>query len=63
MERKPQEHAAKLVCPMCGKALPVRIVRLTGEMRCTVRCPRCGRTSSVEMKDIQEPPQSGRGDR
>lgn len=52
MEQKTPERAAKLACPACGKALPVRIVKLSGEMRCTVRCPRCGRVSVVEMKDI-----------
>lgn len=52
MERNTTGNPAKIVCPACGKALPVRIVKLTGEMRCTVRCPRCGRTSVVEMKDI-----------
>ena len=52
MEQKTPERAAKLACPACGKSLPVRIVRLSGEMRCTVRCPRCGRVSVVEMKDI-----------
>lgn len=52
MEQKTPERSAKLACPACGKALPVRIVKLSGEMRCTVRCPRCGRVSVVEMKDI-----------
>lgn len=52
MKETMSERAAKLTCPMCGKALPVRIVRLSGEMRCTIRCPRCGRTSVIEMKDI-----------
>lgn len=52
MERMKPGRAAKLACPACGKALPVRIVKLAGEMRCTVRCPRCGRVSVIEMKDI-----------
>lgn len=43
----------KVACPLCGKALPVRIVELRGSLRYTILCRSCKRMSEVEIRDIQ----------
>lgn len=46
----------KVACPLCGKALPLRIVRLEGRLRYTILCKGCKQLSEVEIKDIRQGP-------
>jgi phage FluMu protein Com len=41
-----------LHCPCCGKAFPVRIKTLDGQLLISVRCPNCKRISEISLKDI-----------
>lgn len=50
-ERKDRRYR-KVVCPMCGKAFPVRILELNGTLRYSLRCKECGGESEIEIKDI-----------
>lgn len=51
--RKP--GGVQLSCPLCGKTFPVRVERLEGKVRLSVRCPNCKRVSVIELQDIQTP--------
>ena len=39
-------------CPLCGKAIPVRVKSLVGRLTLSIRCPQCKRVSSIELQDI-----------
>lgn len=51
-EKKAVRKEVKLVCPQCGKALPVRIIELEGRLRYSLVCHKCKAKSEVEIKDI-----------
>lgn len=41
----------KVVCPQCGKALPVRILELNGRLRYSLVCRNCKAKSEVEIRE------------
>lgn len=47
-----REKATQITCPLCGKQLPVRVLRLEGELNLSVRCPSCKRVSEIKLQDI-----------
>lgn len=51
-----EAKGVKVACPLCGKALPLRIVSLQGRLRCTILCKSCKQLSEVEIKDIRQGP-------
>ena len=55
MEKKEQK-LRKIVCPVCGKATNVGIIRLDGVIRYSLKCRSCKNISEVEIKDIQKSP-------
>lgn len=42
----------KVVCPQCGKVLPVRIIELKGKLRYSIVCHRCKAKSEIEIENI-----------
>jgi transcription elongation factor Elf1 len=44
----------KIICPCCGKPLPVRILSLEGKLRYSVKCKACGKVSEVAIENIKE---------
>ncbi len=46
------DREVKVVCPQCGKALPVRIMELEGRLRYSIVCRSCKAKSEVEIRDI-----------
>ncbi|MEZ3418354.1 MAG: hypothetical protein K1V99_03155 [Bacteroidales bacterium] len=51
-ERKDRRYR-KVVCPMCGKAFPVRILELNGTLRYSLRCKECGGESNRVLETIR----------
>ena len=51
-ENNDSKKEVKVVCPQCGKALPVRIIELKGRLRYSIVCRNCKAKSEVEIKDI-----------
>lgn len=51
-EKKSIRKEVKLVCPQCGKALPVRILELKGKLRYSLVCRNCKAKSEVEIQEI-----------
>lgn len=43
----------KVVCPNCGKAMPIRIMELRGILKYSILCKGCKQVSVVEVKDIE----------
>lgn len=41
----------KVVCPQCGKILPVRILDLNGRIKFSVKCRSCGKVSEIAIED------------
>jgi transcription elongation factor Elf1 len=52
MEKKEQK-LRKIICPRCGKATNVGIIKLDGVLRYSLKCRACKEVSEVEIKDIQ----------
>lgn len=52
MERNEQK-LRKIVCPVCGKATNVGILKLDGVLRYSLKCRSCKQVSEVEIKDIR----------
>lgn len=52
MKTKDNQMHTKIVCPQCGKPFPVRILKLEGKIRYSVKCKSCGRISEIEIEDI-----------
>ena len=50
-EKKSIRKEVKLVCPQCGKALPVRILELKGRLRYSLVCRNCKAKSEVEIQE------------
>lgn len=50
-EKKSIRKEVKLVCPQCGKALPVRILELKGKLRYSLVCRNCKAKSEVEIQE------------
>ncbi len=46
------KKATQIVCPLCGKQFPVRVLRLEGRLHISVRCPHCKRVSEIKLQDI-----------
>jgi len=44
----------KVVCPRCGKALPMRILAIEGSLRYSIRCTECKKVSEVEISEWPE---------
>ena len=50
-EKKSIRKEVKLVCPQCGKAIPVRILELKGRLRYSLVCRNCKAKSEVEIQE------------
>ena len=50
-EKRPIKKEVKVVCPQCGKALPVRILELEGRLRYSIVCHNCKAKSEVEIRE------------
>jgi len=50
-EKKGIKKEVKVVCPQCGKALPVRIIELKGRLRYSIVCRNCKAKSEVEIQE------------
>ena len=48
-----EQKLRKIVCPICGKATNVGILKLDGVIRYSLKCRSCKKVSEVEIKDIQ----------
>jgi transcription elongation factor Elf1 len=48
---KTAQKEMKVVCPQCGKALPIRFLRLEGRLRYSIVCHGCKAKSEVEIQD------------
>lgn len=55
MSEKSQESKfIKVVCPRCGKAIPMRILSLEGTLRYSIHCRQCKEMSIVELNKAAE---------
>lgn len=52
MNEKCEKKEIKVACPQCGKALPIRILKLEGRLRYSIVCHNCKAKSEVEIQDI-----------
>lgn len=50
-EKKGIKKEVTVVCPQCGKALPVRIIELKGRLRYSIVCRNCKAKSEVEIQE------------
>lgn len=39
----------KIVCPRCGKALPLRIIELEGKIKLSLICKNCKQRSEITI--------------
>lgn len=51
---KDSRKYTKVVCPRCGKAIPVRILDLHGSLRYSISCKNCKEISEVEIRNNTE---------
>jgi transcription elongation factor Elf1 len=48
-----EQKLRKIVCPICGKATNVGILKLDGVIRYSLKCRNCKKVSEVEIRDIR----------
>ena len=46
-----EKRFTKVVCPRCGKTIPLHFLEIRGSLGYSLRCPDCKRVSEVEISE------------